>query len=296
MLPYAQLRPGPGFQPFRAAMYYSQRLVVEPVTRDLITRSIATAIHLRGHGGPKLVSGPAKDALMALRRDGLTGLPAIPTVTINALLARLEDEAVIAPNGKALSLEDARRGAVLAAYPMATILACPEVFDAANDPLVLEIVGNYLGCRPTISSLGIRWSFARETGLAVTQSFHRDRDDWRSVKYFIYLTDVEADTGPHVYVKGSHRTRCGVRAKPYGEEEVASRYGEAAVTPVTGHRGTAFLADTFGIHKGASPKRAGRLILQIQYSVLPVYAFRYKPQPMQLPEGSDRYMYRLLAH
>lgn len=295
MIRYARLKPGPGFQLSRAALYYSQRIVIAPLARNLVVRSVAAALSLRGRRKPKLVSQAAKDGVLSLRRDGLISLPPVPRATIDSLLARLADAEVIAPDGTSLPLDQARRAGTLAAYPIGTILSCPEVFAAANDPQVLEIVGNYLGCTPTIASIGIRWSFARETGHAITQSFHRDPDDWRAVKYFIYLTDVETDTGPHIYVKGSHRRRSRWRARPYRDDEVASSYG-AAATAVTGPRGTAFLADTFGIHKGASPERGSRLILQIQYSMLPVYAFQYEPQPVPLPEGSDKYMYRLLVH
>ena len=93
-------------------------------------------------------------------------------------------------------------------------------------------------------------------------------------------------------------------AEGYGEHQVGASpsnddpvlgFGEAAVTPVTGARGTAFLADVYGIHCGTPPERAPRLILQIQYSVLPVYAFHYRPVAARLPAGSDRYMFRLMA-
>src|SRR5229473_1500810 len=41
MIPYAMLRPGRGFQPGRAALYYAQRVVTEPRLRQGISRSIA---------------------------------------------------------------------------------------------------------------------------------------------------------------------------------------------------------------------------------------------------------------
>ena len=43
--------------------------------------------------------------------------------------------------------------------------------------------------------------------------------------------------------------------------------------------------------------RAGvpRLILQVQYSLLPIFAFRYEPVPVALPRGLDAYVNRLMV-
>ena len=39
------------------------------------------------------------------------------------------------------------------------------------------------------------------------QEFHFDLDSIKWLKFFIYLTDVEANTGPHIYVKGTHNSK-----------------------------------------------------------------------------------------
>lgn len=167
--------------------------------------------------------------------------------------------------------------------------------ELASNPQIVEIVSNYLGCRPTISSLGIRWSFSDPTSSKDIQNFHRDLDDWRTLKYFIYLTDVTADTGPHSYVRGTHKVPCTLRGQLYSLAEVQSRFGKEAPSSVIGERGRAFIADMFGIHRGDLPKTGRRLILQIQYSILPIYAFEYSPLAASLPAGADTYMYRLLV-
>ena len=54
-----------------------------------------------------------------------------------------------------------------------------------------------------------------------------------------------------------------------------------------GPRGTTFVADTLGVHRGVAPTERPRLILQAQYSVLPIYAFRYPPAKSSgPPDGS----------
>lgn len=295
MIPYARLTPGRGFSPMRAAAYYGQRLVTMPRARALVTRSIAAVINARQGRKPVAASPALAQALAILRAEGLLPLPSYPVETIDRLVARLKTENVIDAKGAAVPLAALAPGTAAAAYPLRTVLALPEMFGIMNNPFVLDLAAAYLGCRPTLSSLGIRWSLPGGTGNDV-QLFHRDMDDWRSVKFFVYLTDVAPGTGPHIYVRGSHRTQSRLRARPYSLAEVTARFGADAMVPVTGARGTAFLADVYGIHRGAPPVSGPRLILQIQYSVLPIYAFAYRPVAAPLPEGSDPYMYRLLVH
>ena len=72
------------------------------------------------------------------------------------------------------------------------------------------------------------------------------------MKFFTYLTDVFKGTGPHVFIAGSHRDRAPLYARRYSEEELAKTYGEKAFITIEGRRGTMFLADTSGVHKGAA--------------------------------------------
>jgi len=151
--------------------------------------------------------------------------------------------------------------------------------------------GSALSTRP---SLGVRWSFPVSKPPAATQLFHRDPDDWKFVKFFVYLTDVDAGSGPHTYVMHSFRTAGRIRARAYSRQEIDSRYGKDAVYTVTGPRGMAFMADTYGIHAGTTPTHTPRLMLQAQYSLLPIFAFNYSPAVLQ---GTDRlagYVNRLL--
>lgn len=293
MLPYARLTPGTGFRPGNAAGYYAQRLAVRPILRNAVASAIAGAINLR-HGGDFAAIPPRlAQPLASLRADGLIHRPSIAPEKIQSLLSRLANRPVVGSDGNISALADIAPGIPQASYSMATLLSCPEIFEIANDPDTLSLARTYLGCRPTIASIGVRWSFTNGKAKGQAQNFHRDLDDWRSLKYFVYLTDVAPDTGPHLYVKGSHKTPLRFRAKPYSEREISDNYGGSAVEMVSGPAGHAFMADTLGIHCGAPPRSGPRLILQIQYTILPVYAFLYRPLPGTLPSGSDRYMYRL---
>jgi hypothetical protein len=120
-------------------------------------------------------------------------------------------------------------------------------------------------------------------------------DDWRFLKLFIYLTDVDEGGGPHCYVRTSHTSAFGWTAKAYTQAELEGRFGADKVTTVTGPKGTTFMADTLGVHRGVAPVTRPRLILQVQYSLLPVFAFLYQPLTgAGSPEAA--YSNRLILH
>jgi hypothetical protein len=218
----------------------------------------------------------------------------LSTSQIDKIVERLKQRPVVGPDGRLFPLDELPCGISMAAYPLRTVLGCEGVLAAANSREILDIAGGYLRCTPTISSIGIRWSFPKSGQLDVTQQYHRDVDDWRFIKLFIYLSDVDDDSGPHQYVKGSHRRQSRLRATPYTVKDIDQSYGVDKIETVTGPRGTTFVADTFGIHCGVPPREKPRLILQVQYSVLPIYAFLYDPLKMDCPSPMDDYTNRLL--
>lgn len=140
------------------------------------------------------------------------------------------------------------------------------------DPVLLGIVGRYLRCQPVMDSLSAFATFpgsgdAEELSRSA-QLFHADKDRLSFIKLFVYLSDVDRQTGPHVYVAGSHRTKPDHlwRDGRFSDEEVAAAYPADAVRTVVGPRGTLFLADTRGIHKGLPVQSGRRLMFQIEYS------------------------------
>ncbi len=298
MLPYARLTPGPGFRPDRAAFYYAQRLVTQPRLRRAVSRGLAAAVRLRHgtHPGADEDDPAHRQAVAALRDRGLSVLGddfASPDV-IERITAFFRDKKVVGPGDRLIPPEGLPPGSAAAAYPLETVLRCPDVLDLINAPSILRIAADYLGCKPTLSSLGVRWSFPSPGRLAATQRFHRDTDDWRSLKLFIYLTDVDANSGPHVYVLGSHETAARLRARPYDRAELGRDYGDVNIRTIVGPSGTAFVADIYGIHMGLPPALKPRLILQAQYSVLPIFAFLYQPVALPVRPAVDGYVNRLM--
>jgi len=278
MLPYAQLTPGSGFSPVRSILYYVQRLATVPALRRGVSSLLAwTLRQIHGQVDAPALDGPATEALRTLHRDGVALLKPLASP---AAIARMADyfarQPVVGPNGETCRLEELPEGVSAAGYPLQTVLECPDLLALVNAPSVLRLAEAYLGCKPTLSSLGVRWSLPGKAR-ARYQSFHRDVDDWRFIKLFVYLSDVQADCGPHVYVRGSHRRRFGFNAKIYTLDDITARFGADSLMTITGPAGVTFIADTVGVHCGAPPTGRPRLMLQVQYSILPVFAFSYAP-------------------
>ncbi len=152
-------------------------------------------------------------------------------------------------------------------YAPETILQAPHLLGLANAPFILSIVEAFLGCRPTIGYLASWWSFAADGPAQAAERFHRDVDDWRFVKLFIYLTDVDDVTGPHIYVQHSANDARLTKIRRYTDPEVSDAFGESCILRIKGAAGSAFLENTFGLHKGEPVSAGHRLIFQAVYSI-----------------------------
>ena len=144
------------------------------------------------------------------------------------------------------------------------------------DENFLHIANEYLQSKPILDIFTIWWSRPlSELPLNVQESmkdsaaqmFHYDMDRLKFLKFFIYLTDVTEESGPHVYVKKSH-------IKPsffinsdgrYDDKFIYSKFGEDVIELI-GKRGTIIAVDTRGIHKGKEILKGERLIFQIEFA------------------------------
>lgn len=145
----------------------------------------------------------------------------------------------------------------------------PEAMELANNDVILSVVSQYLRCCPTIDNILSWWSIAGRPAPIEEQFFHRDNPSVRFLKLFIYLTDVTIEDGPHVFVKGSHRTgELLTKSTRFSDDEVVRAVSSERIVRFTGAFGTAFLEDTYGLHKGEVPTHSDRLIFQVTYSTL----------------------------
>jgi hypothetical protein len=298
VLKRTRLRPGRGFQPWRAALYYAQRLITQPTIHAGITAGIVAAINRRhpsdeGQGDEIGHASACSKALRSLETEGIAMLPQLPAEQVKAMTRFVSDKPVMLSSGERVHRQRVPRGCVIADYPLETVLNCPHVLAVANSDHLIRTATQYLGCRPTISTLRMWWSFPGSQSEVAASGFHRDRDDWRCLKLFVYLTDVDETSGPHHFVRGSHRTRPELFWRTYEAATLEKSFGRDAMCVVVGGAGTAFLEATIGLHAGPIPIRHPRLVLQVGYTLLPRFSLLYQPMDIRPRPPVDRYINRL---
>ena len=97
------------------------------------------------------------------------------------------------------------------------------------------------------------------------QEFHFDSDFSRFLKLYIYLTDVDMENGPHVYVEKTHiyKNKKHQLTKGLSDKQINSNY--KTIKTITGKHGTLFFEDSFGFHKGNVPNKKHRIMLNIHF-------------------------------
>lgn len=154
---------------------------------------------------------------------------------------------------------------------------CPTIKKLETDPRLLAISAKFLGATPVHIATELWWSFPTSATpmeqLKAAQVFHYDMDDYRFIKFFFYLTDVDSLSGPHVTIRGTHKNKklshqlLGVRCASKDDNEIVDCYGAQNVVAICGPAGFGFAEDTYCFHKGAPPTQKERLLLQIEFAI-----------------------------
>lgn len=276
--------------------YAFQRIFRDQPVREWIANRVAKA---RPSASADRLTDVEIGEVKRLANDGFISLPGlITTEQIFEIKEYLRDKLCYNRNrplqGDRFLPDQPPLGTHVAAYSDADTVNCPHVLQLANDERVLRLVGGYFKCRPTISNLSLWWSLKTDEAPEEAENFHRDIDDWRQLKLFIYLTDVDDDLGPHVFVRESHRIRQSLDTRRYSDEEVISGFGAGRIVTFTGPMGTCFLENTFGLHKGKTARGGNRLLLQVLYTLNPLGVSEYNPiDRADATAVVDRYINRL---
>lgn len=179
---------------------------------------------------------------------------------------------------------------LLSGHYFERVLDCDAALAVQRDPLLLDIAAHYLGGQAKLITTRVWWSFPTgaasdaDKNLASLGKYHFDLDDWRMLKFFFYLVPVDADTGPHVYVRGSHNRRILKHQMTllvgHPAEEVLNVYGEQSPITLTGQAGLGFVEDPFGFHMGTVPTRTPRLMMEVGFGVSPPSRRRFHGEPV----------------
>ena len=135
---------------------------------------------------------------------------------------------------------------------------------------VVRIANAYLGMfsRFYFCSLNITTPVGDNANAVASQKWHRDPEERTIIKMFIYLSDVDEESGPFTYIKGSQRGgRYGAlfpqkppRSSYPEESEVLARVREEDIFQCVGKAGSVIFADTAGLHRGGFAKSKKRIM------------------------------------
>lgn len=276
----------------RLSCYYMQRVATSRRLRQLSTKLTLRLLPVF-YPLTQRTSARSPRTQEFLSR-GITSLGCVLTDQQRAdIHAYLANQPVIDTrgSGRQYSLFERPAESSLIDYSLQTAVNCPHILELANRSDLLHFAAEVLGFTPTITNLSLRWSFPSNNTNDDVQHFHRDVE-LTAFKVLVYLTDVGMDSGPHVYVTESHLDRMPVRLRRYSDLDVSQK-GYSSLT-ICGDAGTAFAIDTKGIHKGEPPSIRPRLLLGIQYALLPCPIYDYSPVRRQSTAGFDKYVNRLI--
>ncbi|WP_112945769.1 MULTISPECIES: phytanoyl-CoA dioxygenase family protein [unclassified Rhizobium] len=239
----------------------------------------------------------AETAVDALNRDGIfpdLQLPADITQEISAFGHATPcfgnfDRRIEFSASDHRATEDRLGRPILSGHHFERALDCPAVLTVQRDPLLSEIARRYLGAQAQLITTRTWWSFPTKASeadrsLASLDKYHFDLDDWRMLKFFFYLVDVDQGTGPHVFVRGSHNKR---RMKHqltllvgHPANEIIDYYGKDSPITLTGKAGSGFVEDPFGFHMGTVATEKPRLMMEIGFGVSKPSRRRFHGEPV----------------
>ena len=161
------------------------------------------------------------------------------------------------------------------------------------DPFFADIASSYFQTQAYLTRVVSMFTTARDPKLFTdshaygsAQGWHFDYSDFRFLKFFIYLTDVTPENGPHTFAAGSHEERLvyptniddfgktGFRKYVNGEVEgsvknewVIKNIGPNRIKEFACPKGTLIIENTSGLHKGGNCTSGTREMLIYDYAI-----------------------------
>ncbi|MDB5964479.1 MAG: uncharacterized protein JWQ72_979 [Polaromonas sp.] len=286
------------------AYYYAQKGVRIGPLRRALGACVAALVRQRAPLWPASAANtPVPRMVGDLEKTGFAALPEKSLGTES--IASIRQQLARCPlrdyygSSREYSLSDIPADVVKVRHDSRDVLACRGLMDLANDPDILAAVSRRLGARPTLSSAEAWWTFGENNAhahRAFDDIYHRDADDLRFVKMFVYLTDTSLDSGAHRFVLGSHLDDLFIRRGAIADSDVESAYPAGRMLTVTGAAGTAFLEETWGIHRALLATQGRRLMFSAIYALGARMPFAPPKPLLPLPPGYDPYVNRLLFY
>lgn len=139
---------------------------------------------------------------------------------------------------------------------------------------ILDVVNSYMGMWAKLNALNLWYTIPSEEsrGRVASQRWHRDPEDQRILKVFLYFSDVREDSGPLEYIPGSRRggvyadlwplpKALGVSGGGYPPQEaVEENVPSSERVTCTGPAGTLVFCDTTAFHRGGYAVKHPRIL------------------------------------
>jgi hypothetical protein len=159
---------------------------------------------------------------------------------------------------------------------------------------IIEVARKYLGAEPILWLTQLKWSFPLDDDLLDLHksiyaepiqydphAFHYDVLDFKSLTLFIYLTDIDSNSGAHITIENTHhdKTLTDIKNIILDDDAAQKKFGNR-IKVISGKKGTAFFEETSSYHKVAVCTHR-RLILSIDYVL-------HRKRPPERPLLVDR--------
>jgi hypothetical protein len=150
------------------------------------------------------------------------------------------------------------------------ITASNALLTFAVHPLILDVVNSYLGLWSKIIYFDMWYTLPLNTDTRfLSQRWHRDPEDRRKIRTFLYFSDVDKDAGAMECLLGSHvggpyqhvfpwKDPLGIPYPPDGEVE--RQIPESQRVILIGPPGTLIFCDTAGFHRGGICRSNPRIL------------------------------------
>lgn len=268
-----------GVTDYKWTLYYFQMLILNPNNRNLIG---FLWTYLLPKSPKRKINLQIQKDIQTLKENGLVVLDNFVTkAQIEDIKSYLSTKLCIdrqrPGNETFIAPRLAPKSCIHAYYRLEEIVHIPHLLELANEKRILAIIEEIFGAKPTISMIHIWWLLSgfdthansNERYFTHPGEFHRDVDDWSEIKLFIYLTDVNESSGPHAYIKKSHKWVLPPKTRDLDINNPDFPIKENLIK-LTGKAGLAWLENSYVLHRSLVPKNKHRLIVAVTYTLFPL--------------------------
>jgi hypothetical protein len=263
---------------------------------------------------PPALSDVQRRIVEAVDREGYTTVRFDELVSDDALREAVLEQGAsfVEETERGLREEDKNGGSELRRRPGKEFLVRAHSFDgvrlgldhawlrASLSPHMLTVANAYLRMWAKLSYVDLWYTVPQpaQAERVASQLWHYDFDDRHLLKAFLYLDDVDQETGPFEYVAGSqpggpHHDVRPWRPMGYGrvpEEDVQRSVPDEAIRTFAAPRGTIIFCNTSGLHRGGFATARARVLATATYcspaSLAALSERNYDVDPSQLSDLS----------